>query len=239
MTLISGKYTRPLVFYCSLPQIFSFGLIRISYISITMRGPFHIFLISPDAHFEDEAKIVARLFGLGLETYHLRKPSFTEDELRSFLIALPPEFHNRIVIHSHFELSLEFDLKGIHLNEANKERIGHLSHYKVISGSFHSLPDLKENTVPYQYVFLSPVFDSISKAGYASNFDLAQLAAELSLPSAKLLPEIIALGGINAENLPLIRQTGFAGVAVLGAVWLQQDPVQEFLYLQALAGQNG
>jgi len=204
-----------------------------------MRGPFHIFLISPDAHFEDEAKVVARLFSLGLETYHLRKPSFTSDEFRSFLIALPPEFHNRIVIHSHFELSLEFDLKGIHLNEANKERIGHLNHYKVISGSFHSLPDLRENTFPYQYVFLSPVFDSISKAGYTAQFDLAQLAAVLSLPATKLLPEVIALGGIHAENLPLIRQTGFAGAAVIGAVWQNQDPVQAFLNLQAIASQNG
>ena len=203
-----------------------------------MRAPFHIYLISPEVHFEDEVKIVARLFGLGLETYHIRKPSFTAHELRSFLVAMPIEFHHRVVIHHHFELSLEFDLKGIHLNEINKQYIRQFKQYKVISGSFHSLAALKEYPFQFQYIFLSPVFNSISKAGYTSNFDLTQLAAELSSPSEKLLPKIIALGGIAADNIADIRNTGFAGAAALGAVWLQQDPVKAFLNLQAAASQS-
>jgi thiamine-phosphate pyrophosphorylase len=66
-------------------------------------------------------------------------------------------------------------------------------------------------------VTLSPVFDSISKAGYNSGFTYATLKEA----SKKGIIEgnVIALGGISTSNIASIVDMGFGGVAVLGAVW--------------------
>jgi len=71
------------------------------------------------------------------------------------------------------------------------------------------------------YGFLSPIFDSISKQGYAAaKFDPDHLRAALHRCQ---LP-IIALGGISPSNVGRAAELGFSGVAVLGSVWQAQDP---------------
>lgn len=67
------------------------------------------------------------------------------------------------------------------------------------------------------------MFDSISKAGYKSAaFDPAAVRAAAASPGA---PELIALGGITADNLEEAARMGFGGAAVLGGVWGAGDPV--------------
>jgi len=72
------------------------------------------------------------------------------------------------------------------------------------------------------YCFLSPVYDSISKAGYRAAGFLApgegrrrRLAAALGRSPVPVL----ALGGVGPGKLAELRDAGFAGAAVLGAVW--------------------
>ncbi|KAF5841152.1 thiamine phosphate synthase superfamily [Dunaliella salina] len=99
----------------------------------------------------------------------------------------------------------------------------------VQSTSLHSLEDLQGGKARYgalDYAFLSPIFDSISKKGYAAaKFDPVQLRTLLQ-EHGKQLP-VIALGGISAENCLQALDMGFQGVAVLGSIWEAQDPVAE------------
>ena len=75
------------------------------------------------------------------------------------------------------------------------------------------------------YVFLSPVFDSISKTGYAAAFpDGAELSDRLICSRYP----VYALGGVTRERLEEVHALGFAGAALLGAVWEAADPVAEF-----------
>jgi thiamine-phosphate pyrophosphorylase len=92
---------------------------------------------------------------------------------------------------------------------------------KTISTSFHSTTAIFKSRRKYEYVFLSPVFDSISKQGYKGNFSLEELKSFL-----KSKKNIIALGGINAENIELVKQKGFAGAAVLGSIWESKNPTK-------------
>ena len=68
---------------------------------------------------------------------------------------------------------------------------------------FHSLEELKAHKEKYDYAFLSPIFDSISKEGYKSKFShrlhrTSQIKSELiSAISGKY---IIALGGIDEDK---------------------------------------
>ena len=67
------------------------------------------------------------------------------------------------------------------------------------------------------YVFLSPIFNSISKQGYASAFTPKALfeAKQKGIINEK----VVALGGITAANINKIKSYGFGGVALLGDVW--------------------
>ena len=208
----------------------------ICYISTEMKSSFDLLLISPEKDIVGEAKTVSKLFSHGLEIFHLRKPHWNVEQAQRYLESIPKEFHNKIVLHSHFQLTDRFGLKGIHLNEENKKLIEQFRSYKIISASFHSLPDLKENNFSYQYVFLSPIYNSISKTGYNSNFDLKLLTEDITKLKREnnSLPSIIALGGIDAGNIMKVKEAGFSGAAFLGAVWESKNPVETFLKIKSI-----
>ena len=88
---------------------------------------------------------------------------------------------------------------------------------------FHSVEELKNCREQYEYAFLSPVFDSISKESYKSNFSLDELEEAVKGKN------IIALGGIDEDKIETVREIGFAGVAVLGAIWQSNNPLEQFL----------
>ena len=66
------------------------------------------------------------------------------------------------------------------------------------------------------YVTLSPVYPSISKPGYESQVNLI---AEVRAADKTALPPLIALGGVTFEKLDELRNAGFAGAAMLGALY--------------------
>ena len=65
------------------------------------------------------------------------------------------------------------------------------------------------------YMFLSPVFDSISKRGYSSHFSLEDIKSN----SGIVKDRVFALGGVSADNIGLLPDAGFGGAAVLGFLW--------------------
>jgi thiamine-phosphate pyrophosphorylase len=199
-----------------------------------MRTPFSLYLISPEQQFENEIEAVIQLLNKGLHAYHLRKPDWSIEMMREWLQSVPVNLHGKIILHSHFDLAKEFGARGIHLNENNRKLISELADCRIISGSFHSLADIKEHRFSYEYVFLSPIFDSISKVGYNSNFDMGTLATELADMGTKTTPPIIALGGISAENIQQVQKADFSGAALLGSVWQSENPVKAFLEIQSI-----
>lgn len=96
---------------------------------------------------------------------------------------------------------------------------------------FHSLKEMTDCREKYDYAFLSPIFDSISKTGYKSKFDLQELKNSLLLRRGAG-GEVIALGGIDENTIHEAVDLGFDGVAVLGAIWLSEDPLKTFIAFQ-------
>lgn len=88
---------------------------------------------------------------------------------------------------------------------------------KHISISVHSLTDILRLNHSYNYVFISPVFDSISNRGYNAKIKIKTFQKFLETPNRNV--KVIALGGIKEENIPLAYATGFDGVAMLGYIW--------------------
>lgn len=195
-----------------------------------MSEPFKLIVISSEVEVENEVQNVCQLFNCGLEYFHLRKYRRDEAEMGAFISSIPAEFHNRIITHSNYDITERFDLRGIHLNEENRSKLKDFDNKKIVSTSFHSLEEIEENTHQYKYVFLSPVFDSISKPDYRSRFDLKSIETRFQFWEVQKIkaPEVIALGGIDANNITAVKQAGFAGAAILGAIWNSKDPVRAF-----------
>ena len=152
---------------------------------------------------------------MGMLRLHLRKPLVTKQETGSLLSQVDERYHNRIVLHDHFDLLRTFSLGGVHLNKRNPYR----PEFELpsVSCSSHSFQSVVSSMDSYDYLFLSPVFDSISKPGYNHAFTPEQLAdaGKQGLINAK----VIALGGINEHTIPIAAKYGFGDVAVLGALW--------------------
>ena len=165
--------------------------------------------------FVEEHQILNALFDEGLEILHLRKPE-TEPVFSERLLTLIPEaYRKRIVVHDHFYLKSEYGLKGIHLNHRNPELPPKYKGH--ISCSCHTADEVKSHKKACDYLFLSPIFNSISKTDYPAH--CAQTALR-ELASTKVIDKkVMALGGVTLDNLPRIKELGFGGAVILGDIW--------------------
>lgn len=180
-----------------------------------------LIVISKDSGNKD-CKAVNALFQRGLELFHLRKPDFSINDMIDWISNIDKKYHNKITVHSHFELLNSYNIGGVHLNLQRTEDLGLIRRTDFRkSYSCHSLEEVKAFSSKFDYVFLSPVFDSISKIGYKSKFDLSILKEEIP----KMAGKIIALGGINKTNAKSCIDMGFSGIALLGAIWHDSDNI--------------
>ncbi len=182
-------------------------------------------VLTPPDDIPNEINRIHSLFNDdNLQILHLHKPNYNLNDLKNYIKKINAQYHSRIVLHAYPQFlseqhplnELSFKLKGIHLPErVRQERMPLPSNFKVISTSFHELDVLINNAENYEYVFLSPIFNSISKKGYNAAFDMDELKAGL----AKSNHAVIALGGMDKDKQEVISELGFAGMGVLGSVW--------------------
>ena len=175
-----------------------------------------------------EAIFIDKLFSQGLDLLHIRKPDAPLEAYKRFLLQLPKQWYSRIVLHEHFALAEEFGLHGIHLNR--RCSVAPNAFHGSISCSCHTIEEVITQKESKDYVFLSPIFDSISKVGYQAAFSptsLKQAAIENVIDE-----KVIALGGITANNISLVKEWHFGGVALLGDIWKRMSDPQVGEYLK-------
>lgn len=171
-------------------------------------------VITSPTFFPGEAAFIHRLFAHGVDIVHLRKPGATADDCARLLDDLTSDDRRRIVIHDFFELAQPYGLRGIHLN-ARRSTVpdGWQGH---VSRSCHSLEEVKRYKDACDYVFLSPIFDSVSKQGYASAFtdETLREASKDGIIDHK----VVALGGVTPNKIDYLQQLNFGGASMLGSV---------------------
>lgn len=128
------------------------------------------------------------------------------------------------VVNDRIDVALASQADGVHLGQEDfpitlaREMLGE---NVIIGGSAVSLEDaqrcLEEGA---DYVGFGPVYVTSSKpdASSPTGIELLREVAE-----AVPLP-IIAIGGIQAKNVPEVLQAGAYGIAVISAVCCQKDP---------------
>ena len=166
-----------------------------------------LILISPETPHIDEVSIYKSIqHHPKLEHLHYRRKENHSDAIWTDL----KEFKNKLVCSD--TIIPPFDCKGLHGKKS------------TFSTSCHSINEAEECLSNYCYI--SPLYPSITKVDY-KNDDL--------LKDIKSLPRVpenwVALGGIDIECLPELKALGFKTIAVLGAVWNNENPKKAALQL--------
>jgi thiamine monophosphate synthase len=202
-----------------------------------------LFVFSSRDKHRREADLMQELFAVGLECYHLRKPDCTRDQIEHILEEIEPGYRSRIVLHSHPELALRYDLRGIHLSSASYRR-GLFNYAKQHflawryreqerSITCYSLDRLKRTYPGFTSLVLSPVFNTISDHKIGSGFEEAKVRE--ALRNVRL--PILALGGIDESTVCKAYNLGFSGAIVQGALWRSDNPAARFVEIREALNQ--
>jgi len=184
-----------------------------------------IIVITPEELVQNETGIINELFQEGLDLLHIRKPFITSEEITDFIQKINSEFHSQLVLHSHYDLAKELTISRFHFREIDRQNGLYTSFTdKIISTSVHDIEAFNELTDEWEYAFISPVFPSISKKEYGENSNILNEIKRRKNSDVKL----IALGGINENNIREVFDSRIDGVALLGAIWESEEPVQIF-----------
>ena len=189
-----------------------------------------LIVVPAPTFFVEEDKIITALFEEGLDILHLRKPETPAMYAERLLTLIPEKYHRRIVTHEHFYLKEEFDLMGIHLNSRNpKEPHDYSGH---VSCTCHSIEELNNKKHFYDYLFMSPIYDCITKEGILSGYtpeELRQAGKDKIIDS-----KVMALGGITPENILEVKDFGFGGAVILGNLWNKFNACTDRDYLEVI-----
>lgn len=171
--------------------------------------------ISRPDFFEGEELAIQLLIDEGLDSIHIRKPDAKAHKVAALLDKIPESYYPNIVLNGCFELLADYNVGGIHLNSRNSEPPAGFT--GAAGFSCHSVEEVALRCDEMDYCFLSPIYDSISKSGYASGFShhiLSDAAAK-----GIINEKVIALGGVTPERIPALKCYNFGGSAVLGYIW--------------------
>lgn len=177
-----------------------------------------LFVISDPFAFKGETELINSLFESGMSVFHLRKEGMGRADYAALLEGIQVQYHDRIALHQFHELILDFPgLKRLHYpewfrRETVQQHLPNRKNGRILSTSIHQLANLEETT-GFDYTFYGPVFNSISKPGYAGIIEPG-----FRFPVVSPV-QIIALGGIDWSNLAQVKTMEFTGLAVLGAIW--------------------
>lgn len=125
-------------------------------------------------------------------------------------------FNATLIINDHADIALAVDAEGVHLGqddlplaEARK-----IMGEKIVGISTHDLKQAKDaQTGGADYIGFGPVFETRTKdAGAPKGIENLRLITEnVRIP-------VIAIGGINADNIGAVMQAGAGAVAVASAI---------------------
>ena len=145
-------------------------------------------------------------------------------------------YHVPFVINDNVEIALKMDADGVHVGQDDMEAgdvRAKLGSDKIIGVSAHTVEEaLLAEERGADYLGVGAVFHTDSKA------DVAEVSRETlkAICDAVDIP-VIAIGGINKENVSELAGTGICGIAVISAIFAEKDIKKATEKLKNLTGE--
>jgi len=129
------------------------------------------------------------------------------------------------VVNDRFDLALVLGADGVHLGQDDlpPARIPERFRRHLCVGRSTHTPEQARaaRDEPVDYVAFGPVFGTRSKA---SPYDARGVEALAALAREIAPRPLVAIGGVDAENVSALRRAGASGAAVISAVAAASDP---------------
>ena len=150
------------------------------------------------------------------------------------LKGLAAKYRVPFVINDDIDIALESDADGVHLGQTDlmgRDARALIGPDKILGITANTVElAVAAEKAGADYIGAGAVFGTTTKQN-AKNLSLDTLR---DICRAVTIP-VVAIGGINGDNLPRLAGTGAAGAAVVSALFAQQDPEEAARRLRALA----
>ena len=163
----------------------------------------------------------------GVRTVQLREKGLTTQKLYSLaneLRGITLDFEANLIINDRVDIALAVEANGVHLGWQSlpfsivRKLLGA---EKLIGISTHNRKEaLQAQNFGADYITFGPIYNTPSKVGLLEPTgpdEIQNLKREIKIP-------IIALGGINEDNIKDILDNGADGVAVISSIMNADNP---------------
>lgn len=161
----------------------------------------------------------------GATFIQLREKNATYEEtvaLAREIKKLTDKYHVPFVIDDNVEAAKEVDADGVHIGQSDTEAkrardiLGENKIIGVSAGNLKEAIDAEKNGA--DYIGIGAMFDTSTKKDHT---DMTFEEAKKITDTVKI--PVVAIGGINKNNILELKGTGVDGVAVISAIFAQPD----------------
>ncbi len=174
---------------------------------------------------ETLAQAVEELLAAGVTCVQLREKQVTDETIIEEAHALQDccrRYHVPLIINDRPDLALQVKAAGVHVGQSDMAIAAArklLGPSYIIGGSAHNVAEaLAAQEAGADYLGCGAVFGSRTK----QNVQPLSIAELKAICSAVSIP-VVAIGGIDTENVIRIKDTGISGVAVVSALFAAAD----------------
>lgn len=169
---------------------------------------------------------------LQLREKSLAEPAFLAEARE--LQALCRDYHVPFIVNDNVDIALAMDADGVHVGQSDivgKDVRAMIGPDKILGISANTVETaVAAQAAGADYIGVGAVFPTSTKkdAKSLSREEMRAICEAVDIP-------VVAIGGINAGNLPQLAGSGVDGVAVVSAIFAQPDPGAATRHLLELA----
>lgn len=171
----------------------------------------------------------------GIKWVQLRMKDATEDEIISVgteVRKLCDQHSATFIIDDHVELVHKLKADGVHLGKNDMpiaEARNILGKDIIIGGTANTFEDIAAHyQATANYIGCGPFRFTTTKKGLSPTLGLEGYRSIMTkVKEAGINIPVVAIGGITAEDIPDIMQTGISGIALSGAILRAENPIEE------------
>ena len=166
----------------------------------------------------------------------LREKDMTPEEykkLAMLVMKICNQYGVKCILHSFTEVALLLQADAIHLplNFLRKMTQEQKNTFSILGASCHSIEDaLEAQALGCTYITAGNVFETDCKKGLPGRGIefLRSVCAAVDIP-------VYGIGGINANNISLVRKTGATGACMMSSLMITQDVIG---LMKTMEGEN-
>lgn len=176
---------------------------------------------------------IAALNG-GCKWIQLRMKEADPDEIRKAVDKLKPLCQEKgaiLLLDDHVELTSQLDIDGVHLGKNDMppaEARALIGEKYIIGGTANTFDDIKNLVAQgVDYIGLGPFRYTETKQNLSAIIGIEGYKNIISqCHAAGITTPIVAIGGIEPDDIPAIMKAGLSGIALSGAILRSDNPTE-------------